>query len=470
MAKRKRNNLLIFGLIAVIAVLVVAVAIQSKNKESGIKVTVEEVEARTITEIVAASGKIFPETEVKMSSDVSGEIVDLFVEEGDSVVAGQLLANIDPDAYQSQVERGVATVNSARAQLANSRSQIENTIAQKEQIIAQMENAKVVFNRNKKLLADGALSEVDFQTSEANLRGLEANLKAAEASIKSAQQNAQASEFSVKSSQATLRELQTSLRRTSIYAPTNGIVSMLNVEQGERVVGTMQMTGTEMMRIANLNIMEVRVDVSENDIPRVSIGDEVDIEVDAYIDRVFKGTVTQIANSASNSATAALTSDQVTNFEVRVLINPTSYQDLIAAGNRYPFRPGMSSTVEIKTESRPDIITVPIQSVVVREKKDLVRKKNSKKKSDETDTADKKRSEDDEDLIEVVFVAMEGDTVKIIPVTTGIQDDTYIEITKGLKKGQKVVAGPYSVLSRRLKAGDEINIVEEDKLYTKENN
>ncbi|GAB5551068.1 MAG: efflux RND transporter periplasmic adaptor subunit [Saprospiraceae bacterium] len=472
MAKRKTNNLLIFGLIAVIAILVVAVAIQSKNKESGIKVTVEEVEARTITEIVAASGKIFPETEVKMSSDVSGEIVDLFVEEGDSVVAGQLLANIDPDAYQSQVERGVATVNSARAQLANSRSQIENAIAQKEQIIAQMENAKVVYNRNKKLLADGALSEADFQASEANLRGLEANLKAAEASIKSAQQSAQASEFSVKSSQATLKELQTSLRRTSIYAPTNGIVSMLNVEQGERVVGTMQMTGTEMMRIANLNIMEVRVDVSENDIPRVSIGDEVDIEVDAYIDRVFKGTVTQIANSASNSATAALTNDQVTNFEVRVLINPNSYQDLIASGNRYPFRPGMSSTVEIKTESRPDIFTVPIQSVVVREKKDLVRKKKSskKKKSDETETEDKKKSEDEEELIEVVFVAMEGDTVRIVPVTTGIQDDTYIEITKGLKKGQKVVSGPYSVLSRRLKAGDEINIVEEDKLYSNNDN
>lgn len=465
MAKRKNNNLLIFGLIAVIAILAIAVGIQSKNKESGIKVTVEDVETRTITEIVAASGKIFPETEVKMSSDVSGEIVDLFVEEGDSVVAGQLLANIDPDAFQSQVERGEASVNSTKAQLANSRAQVENAIAQKEQIIAQLENAKIVFNRNKQLLADGALSEADFQASEANLRGLEANLKAAEASIKSAEQSVQAGEYSVKSSEATLRELKTSLRRTSIYAPTNGIVSMLSVEQGERVVGTIQMTGTEMMRIANLNIMEVRVDVSENDIPRVAIGDEVDIEVDAYIDRVFKGTVTHIANSASNSATAALTSDQVTNFEVRVLINPNSYQDLIAQGNRYPFRPGMSSTVEIQTESRKDILTVPIQSVVVREKKDLIRKKSSKKKKEE-ESAPKKKSEDEEELIEVVFVAMEGDTVKIIPVTTGIQDDTYIEITKGLEPGQKVVSGPYSVLSRRLKAGDDINVVEEDKLYT----
>lgn len=458
MAKRRNRNLLIIALVAIIAVLIVAVVIKSRNSEDGTKVTVEEIESRTIKEMVAASGKIFPETEVKMSSDVSGEIVELYVEEGDSVVMGQLLANIDPDAFQSQVERGEASVNSAKAQLANSRAQVENAIAQKEQIIAQLENAKVVYNRNKQLFADGALSEADFQTSEANLRGLEANLKAAEASIKSAQQSVQASEFSVKSSEATLRELQTSLRRTSVYAPTNGIISMLSVEQGERVVGTIQMTGTEMMRIANLNIMEVRVDVSENDIPRVSIGDEVDIEVDAYIDRIFKGTVTQIANSASNSATAALTSDQVTNFEVRILINPDSYQDLIADGNRYPFRPGMSSTVEINTETRSDILTVPIQSVVVREKKELEGKKTDK----EEEAPD---NEEEEELIEVVFIAMEGDTVKAIPVITGIQDDTYIEVKDGLKAGDKVVSGPYSVLSRRLKPGMEINVVKESELY-----
>jgi HlyD family secretion protein len=458
MAKRNNRNLLIIALVAIIAILIVAVVIKSRNSEDGTKVTVEEIERRTIKEMVAASGKIFPETEVKMSSDVSGEIVELYVEEGDSVVMGQLLANIDPDAFQSQVERGEASVNSAKAQLANSRAQVENAIAQKEQIIAQLENAKVVYNRNKQLFADGALSEADFQTSEASLRGLEANLKAAEASIKSAEQGVQAAEFSVKSSEATLRELKTSLRRTSIYAPTNGIISMLSVEQGERVVGTIQMTGTEMMRIANLNIMEVRVDVSENDIPRVSIGDEVDIEVDAYVDRIFKGTVTQIANSASNSATAALTSDQVTNFEVRILINPDSYQDLIADGNRYPFRPGMSSTVEINTETRPNILTVPIQSVVVREKKELDGKKENTDAKDED-------SEDEEDLIEVIFIAMEGDTVKAVPVITGIQDDTYIEIKEGVKAGEKVVSGPYSVLSRRLKQGMNINIVKESELY-----
>lgn len=455
MAKRKKRNrnLLIIGLIAAIAVLVALVVIQSKNKETGTKVTAEEVSARTIKEMVAASGKIFPETEVKLSSDVSGEIVDLFVEEGDSVVAGQLLANIDPDAYQSQVERGVASVNSAKAQLANSRSQIESSIAQKEQIAAQLENAKEVYDRNKELFEQGAISEVDYQTSRTNMRQLEANLRSAEATIKASRESARAAEFSVKSSEATLKELRTSLRRTSIYAPTNGIVSMLNVEQGERVVGTIQMTGTEMMRVANLNIMEVRVDVSENDIPRVSIGDEVDIEVDAYIDRVFKGTVTQIANSASNSATAALTSDQVTNFEVRIIVNPDSYADLISGGNRYPFRPGMSSTVEINTETKPDIITVPIQSVVARERKEIYGESED-------------GNEEDDELIEIVFMAMEGDTVSAVEVSTGIQDDTYIQITKGLSKGDKVITGPYSVLSRKLKAGEEITVVEEDKLFT----
>lgn len=454
MTKRKNKNLLLIALISIIVLLIIAVVIKSRNTEDGIKVTVETVAPRTIKEMVAASGKIFPETEVKISSDVSGEIVELFVEEGDSVIAGQLLANIDPDAYRSQVERGVASVNSAKAQLANSRSQVENAIAQREQIQAQLENTRIVYQRNQQLYADGAISEADLQNSAASLRQLEANLRAAEAGIKSAQEGVNAAGFSVKSAEATLKELRTSLNRTSIFAPTNGIVSMLNVEQGERVVGTIQMTGTEMMRIANLNIMEVRVDVSENDIPRVAIGDVVDIEVDAYIDRTFKGTVTQIANSASNSATAALTSDQVTNFEVRILINQDSYQDLIDAGNRYPFRPGMSSTVEINTDTRSDILTVPIQSVVVREKAEL-----------EGDKAEKAASETEEELVEVVFIAMEGDTVKAVPVITGIQDDTYIEVKEGIQTGDKVISGPYSVLSRRLKPGTEVNVVKESELY-----
>lgn len=446
MAKRKSRNLFIWILLAVVALLIVAVVIQQKRKPKGEKVTTENVERRTIKEMVAASGKVFPVTEVKISSDVSGEIVELFVEEGDSVIMGQLLANIDPDAYQSQVERGVAGVNSAKAQLANSRSQVENFRAQKEQIEAQLANAREIHARNEKLRREGVISEADFETSLANLRGLEANLRSAEASIKAAQESVRAAEFSVQSSEATLRELQTSLRRTTIFAPTDGVISMLNVEQGERVVGTIQMAGTEMMRIADLNDMEVRVDVSENDIPRVSIGDLVEIEVDAYLDRIFTGRVTQIANSASNSAVATLTSDQVTNFEVRISISPDSYRDLVSATKPYPFRPGMSASVEINTETIENVLSIPIQAVTTREKEE--KEKNAKLVSQNaTNPMD--------DLREVVFICV-GDTVSMVDVVTGIQDDTHIQIRSGLEEEQEVVTGPYSAVSRKLKQGDAI--------------
>lgn len=444
MAKRKRNNTFIWILLAAIVILVAAVAIKQKRTPKGEKVTTEEVQRRTIKEMVAASGKVFPVTEVKISSDVSGEIVELFVEEGDSVLLGQLLANIDPDAYQSQVERGVAGVNSAKAQLANARSQIENLKAQKEQIEAQLTNAREIHERNEKLRKEGVVSTADYETSLANLRGLEANLRSGEASIKAAEQSAQAAQFSVQSSEATLRELRTSLRRTAIYAPTNGIISMLNVEKGERVVGTIQMAGTEMMRIADLNDMEVRVDVSENDIPRVSIGDWVEIEVDAYLDRIFTGRVTQIANSASNSAVATLTSDQVTNFEVRISISPNSYQDLVSSAKPYPFRPGMSATVEVNTETIEDVLSIPIQAVTTRERKE--EEKNVKLVN--------QRSSPMDDLLEVVFVC-EGDTVRMAEVSTGIQDDTYIQIKSGLNEGAEIVTGPYAAVARKLEEGDE---------------
>jgi HlyD family secretion protein len=334
MTKSKQNNRLLFLLIGAIVILVGLLIWRNQSKPKGEKVAVEEAALRTIVEEVTASGKVFPQTEVKISSDVSGEIVELLVEEGDSVVAGQLLAKIDPDAFQSQVERGVAGVNSAKAQQANARSQIAQFIAQKENIEAQLINAEEIYNRNKQLHAEGVVSDVDFQQSKATMDALKANLKAADANIQAAKESAKAAKYSVQSSEATLKELKTSLRRTAIYAPMSGIVSRLSVEAGERVVGTIQMSGTEMMRIANLNAMEVRVEVSENDVPRVSIGDEVAIEVDAYLNRTFKGRVTQIANSATNAVSGvSLTSDQVTNFEVRINIEPDSYDDLIKGGN-----------------------------------------------------------------------------------------------------------------------------------------
>lgn len=457
MATSKRNNRLIFILLGVIIILIAALLIRNKNKPKGEKVSTEVAAPRTIVEEVAASGKVFPQTEVKISSDVSGEIVELLVEEGDSVVVGQLLAKIDPDSYQSQVERGVAGVNSSKAQMANARSQIEQFKAQKENIEAQLINAREIYNRNKQLNKEGVVSDADLQQSQSSMEALEANLKAAVANINAAGESAQAAKFSVQSAEATLKELRTSLRRTEIFAPMSGIISQLNVEEGERVVGTIQMAGTEMMRIANLNAMEVRVEVSENDVPRVSIGDEVAIEVDAYLNRTFRGRVTQIANSATNAATSvSLTSDQVTNFEVRINIDPESYRDLIEGGNPYPFRPGMSASVDIRTEEVKNALAIAIQSVTTRDKDDDENKEKEEKKSNSLD-----------DLLEVVFL-VKGDTVDMVEVTTGIQDDSYIQILSGIKDGDEVVTAPYAAIARKLDKGDHVQVVDEDELYKKD--
>ncbi|MEZ4980145.1 MAG: efflux RND transporter periplasmic adaptor subunit [Saprospiraceae bacterium] len=368
---KKKSNWLIYTLVGLVLVVGIAAIITSKNRNKGEEVEVATVEKRTIKETVAASGKVFPVTEVKISSDVSGEIVELLVEEGDSVKAGQLLARIDPDAYESQVERGQAGVNSAKANAANARSQIENFKAQKAQIQANLENAKNIHKRNVQLHKEGVISDAELEASEASKKdwkrilnpflqvlGLPNNL------LK------QLSLISIQL-EATLKELRTSLRRTDIFSPMTGIVSRLNVEQGERVVGTIQMTGTEMMRIADLSKMEVQVDVSENDIPRVTKGDDVEIEVDAYINRKFKGKVTEIAHSASNmptsGVTASLNTDQVTNFVVTINIDPASYEDLVSEKKPFPFRPGMSASVEIESQIIANTLSVPIQAVTTRE-------------------------------------------------------------------------------------------------------
>lgn len=437
MTKKRKSRLYLFLLIALI--LLVALAIyKSKNRQKGEQVETEKVEIRTIKELVSASGKIFPEKEVIISSDVSGEVVNLMVEEGDSIKAGDLLARIDPESYESAVERGRASVNNAKAQLAISRANAENAKAQKAQIQAQVDNAQRIFDRNKKLYEQGVLSQAEYETSLADLEAMQANLVAAEASINSSEENIKASEFTVKSSEAGLKELQTSLKRTNIYAPVDGIISKLDIEEGERVVGTIQMTGTEMMRIANMEIMEVQVDVSENDILRVTVGDTAEIEVDAYLDRKFLGVVTEIANSASSVGTAAaLTTDQVTNFVVKIRMDQKSYTDLVTPQKPFPFRPGMSASVEINTNTVQDVLTVPILAVTTR---DI----NQKEEND---------SDLKEDLREVVFKC-QGDTLKMVQVETGIQDDTYIQILEGLDNNDEVVSGPYSVVSRKLKEGD----------------
>ena len=451
--KKKRRNWIIAISIIVLAALIAAAVIKGKNKPKGEEVDIEKVERRTINETVSASGRVFPETEVNISSDVSGEVVELFVEEGDSVVTGQLLAKIDPDTYVSAVERGQAGLNTSKSQLATTRSQIESSRAQSEQIKAQLENARKIHQRNTKLRDDGVISQADFEASLSSLQQLDASYRSSQASLTSAQENARAAEFSVRSASATLQELQTSLDRTTIKAPTNGVISSLSIEQGERVVGTIQMAGTEMMRIANLNSMEVQVEVSENDILRVEMGDKADIEVDAYLDRKFKGVVTEIANSAANtSSTGQLNTDRVTNFIVKIRINPESYQDLLIGSVRYPFRPGMSASVEIYTETMEEVITVPIQSVTTREIEE-----------------DSIREETGEEFYEVVFV-YDADTARMIEVSTGIQDDEYIQIAEGLEDGLEVVTGPYSAISKRIEDGSLLKRKEEkDKKNGKSN-
>jgi HlyD family secretion protein len=469
---KPKKKTLLYVLIGVFALLIIAAAIKARQKPKGEEVTVEKVEKRTIRETVSASGKIFPETEVKISSDVSGEIIELYVKEGDSVTAGQILAKIRPDEYQSALEQGQASVGTARSQREVSSSNVQGSSAQIEQLKAdrrrlesQLEVARNTHQRNEKLYKDGVISTAEFETSQNNLRAAEsalaasdANLRSAESTLASAKANVRASEFGINSANARLKELRTSLQKTIVTAPVSGIVSKLNVEKGERVVGTLQMAGTEMMRIANLRSMEVQVDVSENDILKVSLNDEVDIEVDAYLGRKFKGKVSEIANSASNvgaAGGASLNTDQVTNFVVKIRVDPASYVDLLKDGRRYPFRPGMSASVDIFTHTSEGTLSVPIISVTARDD-DKEDDKKDKKSEDEKRDEEKEQKKNNDLIKEIVFV-VSGDTVGVREVKTGIQDNDYIEILSGLQEGETVVTGPYSAVARKLKGGSRIH-------------
>ena len=446
--KKKSSKWLIWTLVSVLVLLIAIAAVKARQKPKGESVETEKVVLREIREIVSASGKIFPEREVKISSDVSGEIVELYVHEGDSVKAGQVLVRINPEQYESAVEQANASVSGSKSELARSKSSIETAAAQVEQIKSQLDNAQKIHERNIKLRKDGVISAQDFENSESNVAQLEANLRSAQAGYRAAEQAAKSAEYNVASSQANLKEIKTRLNRTTISSPTNGIVSKLNVERGERVVGTMQMAGTEMMRIANFNSMEVQVEVSENDILRVSVGDTADVEVDAYLDKKFKGVVTEMASSASNTTglngQEVLTSDQVTNFIVKIRLVAESYIGL--TDQSMPFRPGMSATVDINTNTERDVISIPIQAVTTREKK------TEEEKSGKEKITDKQKSAAEKEIDEVVFV-LEADTARMIKVKTGIQDNEYIQILEGLEADQEVVTGPYSTVARKLENG-----------------
>lgn len=481
----KRKFPIVWVIIGAVVLLAIVGAIFAKGaKPKGERVTVENVKKRTIKETVSASGKVYPEFEVKISSDVSGEIVELYVKEGDSVSAGQLLARIDPDSYESAVERGIAGVNTSKAQVSNARSQeegvksqIAQAKAQKEQVEAQLENTRSAHKRNEKLHKEGVISDLDFEaslsqlrTAEANFRSAVAGVEAAESNLEGARQSSRAAEFGVRNAEASLKELNTSLRRTSIYAPRSGIVSRLSVEKGERVVGTIQMSGTEMMRIADLSKMEVQVDVNENEVTKLSLGDEADVEIDAYIGKKFKGVVSEIANTASNAFGATgqvvLSSDQATNFVVKIRLDAASYADLIQKGKPHPFRPGMSASVDIYSQTIEEALSVPIAAVTTREEKEEDAKNKYVPKEEKALKANEKEEDALEEIKEVVFVAV-GDSVKMVEVKSGIQDDDFIQILSGLTEKDKVVTGPYTSVSRNLKQGSKITVVKEEELNKK---
>ena len=394
------------------------------DRDNSIEVETAKADEITIVETVSATGKIQPEIEVKISSEVSGEIIELPVKEGQVVKKGDLLVRINPDLYTSGLDRSVSNYSGTKAGLS--------------QADASFKEAQSNYNRNKTLYEKGIISKSDWDK--------------AIASFEVAKASKQSAYYNVQSASATVKEAKDNLGRTTIYSPSNGTISMLNVELGERVLGTQQMTGTEILRVANLNNMEVEVDVNENDIVKISIGDSTNIQVDAYLKKVFKGIVTSISNSASTTTTA----DQVTNFKVKVRILKDSYQDLLEGKPETysPFRPGMTATVDIMTKRKEKVIGIPISSVVVKSDTTATKKVVV---SDEKDENKVKQKSDKK--LECVFVKV-GDKAKIRIVKTGIQDDTNIEILSGLQKGDEVIVGPYITVSKDLNSGDKVKIAE----------
>ncbi len=430
-----KGKKVIWILVGVVALLILIAIIKKSTSKEKIVVYTEKISKRSITETISASGKIEPVTEVKISSDVSGEVIEIHVKEGQKIKKGDLLLKIRPDVYESAVERAEANLNNIKANLANSKARLI-------QVKAQYDNAKKSFDRNKTLHEKKAISDAEFDNALASFNSSKAEFEAAE-------QTVIAAEFSVQSAYATLKEAKENLGKTVIYAPSDGTISKLDIEVGERVVGTLQMAGTELLRIADLQNMESNVEVNENDIVKVSIGDTAVIEVDAYLSRQFFGVVTEIANSAK---TDGMNMDQVTNFEVKISVLPSSYEDLIDKEKPHlsPFRPGMSATVDIKTDHKKGIPSIPIQAVTMR-----------------VDTAVEKSKQNEAEMKECIFVVEDG-KAKIRYIKTGIQDTEYIEVIEGVQEGEEIVAGPYAAISKKIEHNKYLEIKDKERLYDKE--
>ncbi|WP_333600322.1 efflux RND transporter periplasmic adaptor subunit [Flavobacterium sp.] len=422
MSKKK-----IYWLVGIVIVLITVLIVLSKkgiigNHDEGVEVETAAADQITIVETVSATGKIQPEIEVKISSEVSGEIIALPVKEGQVVKKGDLLVKINPMLYTSGLNRSVSNLSGTKAGLS--------------QADASFKEAKANYDRNKTLYDKGIISRSDWDK--------------AVASFDVAKASKQSAYYNVESAAATVTESKDNLGRTTIYSPADGTISSLGVELGERVLGTQQMTGTELLRVANLNNMEVEVDVNENDIVKINVGDSTNIQVDAYLKKEFKGIVTSISNSASTATTA----DQVTNFKVKVRILKESYQDLLEGkpASYSPFRPGMTATVDIITKRKEKVIGVPISSVVIKSDTTATKKFEIKDQSE----ADKVKAKSDKKY-ECVFVKV-GNKAKIRVIKTGIQDDTNIEVLSGLKKGDVVITGPYTTVTKDLNSGDKVTV------------
>ncbi len=439
MSKNKKRIIWFVSILVVIVILAVAFG----GKSNDIEVTSEKSSLRNIIETVSASGKIQPETEVKIQSEVSGQIVELPVKEGDMVEKGQLLVRINPDLYTSAFNRSEAAMNSAKSNLSSARARL----AQAE---AQFKATDLNFQRQKKLFEDGAISKSELETVTSTWETSKAEVMAGKESIISA-------EFAIQSAQASVNEAADNLKRTTIRSPMSGTVTALNKEMGETVLGNSMMSGDVIMNISALDFMEVNVEVNESDIVRVSIGDTTNVEVDAYRDEKFRGVVTEIGNTALNALTAGLSMDQVTNFSVKIRILPESYQKLIEgkSASDSPFKPGMSATVDVITNRVENVLSIPIKGVGSREDTtSMTGAEKFRMKKDKGELGEK--SERDKPF-EVVFIFNEtAGKAEIRVVETGIQDDKFIQIKSGIQEGELVITGPYEQVATKLKPGDKV--------------
>ncbi|SDR93044.1 HlyD family secretion protein [Mucilaginibacter mallensis] len=442
MGKTTKYILITVGV--VIVLLVIGKMTGLLGGQSKTQVATEKVAVRDIVETVTASGKIKPHLEVKISAEVSGEIVELPVREGDVVKKGQLLCKIRPDALKSAFERNVASYNTQKASVGNSKQLLA-------QAQATYDNQASIYKRDQTLFDNKVLTAAEFDAAKASYEGAKAGLEAAK-------QNVIGSNYGLAQSSASVQEAQADLDKTSIFSPIDGVISKLSVEKGDRVLGTIQFAGTDIMTVSDLSKMDVNVDVNENDINRIELGDSSNIDVDAFVDKKFSGAVSEIGSSANVVGTNA---DQVTNFTVKVRINPESYMALLnkTATNPSPFRPGLTATVDIRT-NHVHGITVPIQSVTTREEK------KATKPGDASSSDDDKQVKMSTVVKEYVFVYNAG-KLKQVLVTTGIQDDSYIQVLTGLKKGDEVVSAPYSAISKTLSDGMLVEKVDKSKLFDK---